>query len=102
MKVYHHSKDKNIWISHLLLQDTKNQLHTGGWVCEASDLETTDYAKATMILNVVSIQPDKILAVSSQNAVSLHDTIMVPKDGLVFLSCPHNQYLGDTIWKKNK
>ncbi|CAH8459277.1 unnamed protein product [Schistosoma guineensis] len=100
--VHHHSKDKNIWIAHLLLQNTKNQLHTGGWVCEASDLETTDYAKATMILNVVSIQPNKILAMSSQNAVSLHDTVMVPKDGLVFLSCPHNQYLGDTIWKKNK
>ncbi|CAH8455255.1 unnamed protein product [Schistosoma turkestanicum] len=99
--VDHQFMNENLWVSNLFLQNTNVHSHTGGWICEAFELESMEYTKAIIILNVVSAQRNKINTVSSQNTVSLHNTIMVPKDGLVFLNCPHNQYLVDTIWKRN-
>ncbi|TNN20642.1 Papilin isoform 1 [Schistosoma japonicum] len=99
--IHRYSIGRKIWISHLLLKNVKAQMHTGEWICEATDSESKKYTKSTIILNIIPKIGSKISSMISENAAAPYFTIRVPKDGLVFLYCPHNQYLGITTWKRN-
>ncbi|CAH8482594.1 unnamed protein product [Heterobilharzia americana] len=100
VEVDRHPLTRNIWISHLLLQIVKTQVHTGGWICEAFHPEFKVLAKSSIILNVISMGESDTLTRKSQDPVLLHKTLIVPQDGLVLLYCPISQYSKPIIWKR--